>query len=134
MVNFNNSVHTCFKSTFFDYVEDITRGFSIPDKKLISDLMWGTLSSGCLLISDIARKKHEENTLSNIENRLTRRMREFDYERLYDRIESRAFSIFTSPYSLCIDEIDRKFKEKYVMRFRSSDRNARDAKFGAVKA
>lgn len=105
MVNFNNSVRA-LKAHFSDFVEDITKGFSVPDKKLVADLIWGTLSSGSLLISDIARKLHEANTLSNTENRLTRRIRDFDYEKLYEGIASRAFSIFSSPYSLCIDESD----------------------------
>lgn len=105
MVNFNNYVRA-FKAQFSDYVEDITKEFSVPDKKLVADLMWGILSSGCILISDIARKLHEENSLSNIENRLTRRIRDFDFEKLYDRICLRIFNIFSSPYSLCIDESD----------------------------
>lgn len=105
MVNFNNYVRA-FKVQFLDYVENITKGFSVPDKKLVADLMWGTLSSGCILISDIARNLHEENSLSNIENRLTRRIRNFDFEKLYAGIAERAFTIFSSPYSLCIDESD----------------------------
>ncbi len=52
MVNFNNSVRA-LKAHFSDFVEDITKGFSVPDKKLVADLIWGTLSSGSLLISNI---------------------------------------------------------------------------------
>lgn len=105
MVNFNNYVRA-FKVQFLDYVENITKGFSVPDKKLVADLMWGTLSSGSILISDIARNLHEENSLDAVEHRISKRMKNFDFEKLYAGIVERAFTIFSSPYSLCIDESD----------------------------
>lgn len=95
-----------FTARFLDYVEEVCSGSGIPEKKLVRDLLWGTLKSGSLLISDIARSLEEKNTLDSTEVRLTNGIRRFDHRRLSDRIAERISSILSSPVKVCIDESD----------------------------
>ena len=105
MSNFSNAVRA-FKVMFSDYVEDICRGLSVPDKKLVADLLFGMLKGGDVLVSDIARALNEGNTLDSTEVRLTSAMKRFDYAGLDDAIQKRVFGIFSDPYSLAVDESD----------------------------
>ncbi len=105
MNHFSNSVRA-LKAQFSQFVEEVTQGFSIPEKKLVADLLWGLLGGGSVFVSDIARGLHEENTLDSTEVRLTKAIQTFDYAKLDDAIAERVFSVFAKPYSLFIDESD----------------------------
>jgi len=77
---------------------------SVPDKKLVADLLFGVLKRGDVLVSDIAGALSEGNTLDSTEVRLTNAMKWFDYAGLDDAIQKRVFGIFSDPYSLAVDE------------------------------
>lgn len=40
MNHFSNSVRA-LKAQFSQFAEEVTQGFSIPEKKLVADLLWG---------------------------------------------------------------------------------------------
>lgn len=105
MNHFSNSVRA-LKARFSQFAEEITQGFTLPEKKLVADLLWGLLKGGKVFVSDIARALHERNTLDSTEVRLTNGIKTFNYAKLDDAIAKRVFSVFSEPYSLCIDESD----------------------------
>ena len=79
---------------------------SVPDKKLVADLLFGVLKGGDVLVSDIAGALSEGNTLDSTEVRLTNAMKWFDYAGLDDAMQKSVFGIFSDPYSLAVDESD----------------------------
>lgn len=96
MPNFSNAVRS-FKELFSDYVEGVCKGMSVPEKKLISDLLFGVLKGGDVLVSDIARALKGKRRLDYVEIRLTRGMAGFDYGKLDEGIQERVFRIFSEP-------------------------------------
>ncbi len=81
MNHFSNSVRA-LKARFSQFTEEITQGFTLPEKKLVADLLWGFLKGGKVFASDIARALHERNTLDSTEVRLTNGIKTFSYGKL----------------------------------------------------
>ena len=67
---------------------------SVPDKKLVADLLFGVLKRGDVLVSDIAGALSEGNTLDSTEVRLTNAMKWFDYAGLDDAMQKSVFGTF----------------------------------------
>ena len=58
------------KRDIFNFLEKILDGLYKPDKKLVTDILYGIEKSGSILFSDIARALNEDNKLKNTVERL----------------------------------------------------------------
>ena len=103
-----------FKAKFSDYMEEVTSGFSMPEKKFCFDMVWGILKGGDVLVSDVARAI-DERILDSTEKRLTRQLKRFCYSALDDAVMKRAFSVFGQPYLTAIDESDIGKESSFAM-------------------
>ena len=69
MNNFTTNTYEV-KRDIFNFSEKISDGLYKPDKKFVTDILYGIEKSGSILFSDIARALNEDNKLKNTVERL----------------------------------------------------------------
>ena len=77
MNNYSKFIYQ-LKEKILNYSKKITKGLSVPNKKFITDMLYGLNSSCSVILSDIARSLKEDITLKKTVERLSRNIAEFD--------------------------------------------------------
>lgn len=79
MNNFTTNTYEV-KRDIFNFLEKISDGLYKPDKKFVTDILYGIEKSGSILFSDIARALNEDNKLKNTVERLCDRCNNLSVE------------------------------------------------------
>ena len=79
MINYNTLTHN-LKRGILKFSEKISRNFSRPDFKFISQMLYGLLSGQSCHLSDIARALDEKTSVKKIIDRLSRNLSDFSGE------------------------------------------------------
>ena len=106
----NNYSNFCrdLKQDLISFLNDIiftTNNISRPIKKFILELLYGVLSSGSTMISNIARSLNEDKPLIYTEKRLADNLEQYDLTKL-NILTYVHKSMLKSPITILIDETD----------------------------
>ena len=77
MLNYN-TLNGNLKRGILNYSQKISKGLNRPDKKFVTDMLYGTLASGSCMLSEISRSLHENIKLIKTVNRLSRNLADFE--------------------------------------------------------
>ena len=77
MLNYN-TLNGNLKRGILNYSQNISKGLNRPDKKFVTDMLYGTLASGSCMLSEISRSLHENIKLIKTVNRLSRNLADFE--------------------------------------------------------
>ncbi|MCQ2755204.1 MAG: transposase [bacterium] len=78
MYNYCNTLNHNLKRGILKFSEKISKNFSRPEFKFVSQMMYGILSSQSCMLSEISRKLEEKTSVKKIIDRLSRNLKEFD--------------------------------------------------------
>ena len=78
MYNYCNTLNHNLKRGILKFCEKISKNFSRPEFKFVSQMMYGILSSQSCMLSEISRKLEEKTSVKKIIDRLSRNLKEFD--------------------------------------------------------
>lgn len=78
MYNYFNTLNHNLKRGILKFSEKISKNFSRPEFKFVSQMMYGILSSQSCMLSEISRKLEEKTSVKKIIDRLSRNLKEFD--------------------------------------------------------
>lgn len=78
MYNYYNTLNHNLKRGILKFSEKISKNFSRPEFKFVSQMIFGILSSQSCMLSEIGRRLGETTTLKKIIDRLSRNLKEFN--------------------------------------------------------
>ena len=77
MYNYCNTLNHNLKRGILKFSEKISKNFSRPEFKFVSQMIYGILSSQSCMLSDIGRKLEEKTSVKKIIDRLSRNLKDF---------------------------------------------------------
>ena len=107
MYNYCNTLNHNLKRGILNFSEKISKNFSRPEFKFVSQMIFGILSSQSCMLSEIGRRLGETTTLKKIIDRLSRNLKEFNNaETLFENYLHSVKSQINNNTILIIDESD----------------------------